>query len=316
MENLTLITAFFLVGLSDQPMTIKALLVAFLPVYLITVSTNLLIFVLVLTSRHLHNPMYFFLANLAFLDMCYSSVTAPRMFFDLITYTRIISISACTTQVFFFLYFVISELFLLSAMSYDRYVAICRPLHYTHVMSWRVCIYIALAVWGLGCMCSLLHTLFSLRLSFCGPNLIHNFFCDLPHLFKNTCIDSSINIMVTSIGGGTGVLGAFVLTFLPYIHIFHAILRIQTKTGKLKAFSTCTSHLTVVVTFYSSIIFIYIIPTTSNLFTLNKVFSVIYALINPLLNPMIYTIRNKDLKVAILGYLHCIQPNQISRLNK
>ncbi|KAM9324394.1 olfactory receptor 1E16-like [Gastrophryne carolinensis] len=303
MRNSTKITAFILLGLSDNPVTMNGLFVLFLPIYLMTVITNLLIFFLILTDSRLHNPMYFFLANLAFLDMSYSSVTAPRMLFNLIINSRTMTIRACMAQVFFFLFFVTSEHFLLSAMSYDRYIAICHPLRYTQIMSSGVCIRMASLVWVLGCMCSLMHTLFSLRLSFCGPNVIYNFFCDLPHLFQITCTDTFINIIVILIAGSVGVIGAILLIFLPYVYIFSSILRIHTKTGKLKAFSTCGSHLTVVLIFYGSVIFIYMVPTTLSMLTMNKVFSVIYALINPLINPLIYSLRNKDLKAALVRSL-------------
>ncbi|XP_077323603.1 olfactory receptor 2A12-like [Lithobates pipiens] len=304
MRNVTEISFFTLVGLSDDPQTMNGLFLFFLPIYLMTLFTNLLIFFLVLTDYHLHNPMYFFLANLAFLDMSYSSVTAPRMLFDLVTKRRSISIPACISQIFFYLSFAVSELFLLLAMSYDRYIAICHPLHYKLIMSWRVCTRMASLVWGAGCSISLVHTLFLLRLSFCRTSSIHNFFCNLPHLYQITCTDPFINIMAILLGGSI-LLGVFLLTFLPYVFIFSTILRIRSKTGKRKAFSTCSSHITVVSIFYGSLIFIYLVPTSSDMVNLNKLFSVISALINPLLNPLIYSLRNKDLMEALMrSYYH------------
>ncbi|XP_077323663.1 olfactory receptor 8U9-like [Lithobates pipiens] len=305
MGNVTEISFFTLVGLSDHPLTMNGLFLLFLLIYLMTLITNLLIFFLVLTDYNLHNPMYFFLANLAFLDMSYSSVTAPRMLFDLVTKRHSISIPACISQVFFYLSFAGSELFLLSAMSYDRYIAICHPLHYKLMMSWRVCTHMASLVWVGGCSVSLVHTLLSLRLSFCRTSSIHNFFCDLPHLYQITCTDTFINIMVVFLLSGIILLGVFFFTFLPYIFIFSTILRIRTKTGKRKAFSTCSSHLTVVFIFYGSIVFIYFVPSSSNMVNLNKLFSVITSLINPLLNPLIYSLRNKDLMEALMRtYYH------------
>ncbi|XP_073447509.1 olfactory receptor 1J2-like [Aquarana catesbeiana] len=305
MRNMTEISYLTLVGLSDHPQTMNGLFVLFLLIYLMTVIINLLIFILVLTDYHLHNPMYFFLANLAFLDMSYSSVTAPRMLFDLVTKIRSISIPACISQTFFYISFVCSELFLLSAMSYDRYIAICHPLHYKLIMSWRVCAHMASLVWVAACSVSLIHTLFLLRLSFCRTASIHNFFCDLPHLYQITCTDPFINMVVVFITGASVDLGAFLLTFLPYVYIFSTIIRLRSKTGKRKAFSTCTSHLTVVFIFYGSLIFIYLVPTSSNMVNLYKLFSVISALINPLLNPLIYSLRNKDLMEALMrSYYH------------
>ncbi|KAM9324389.1 olfactory receptor 5AR1-like [Gastrophryne carolinensis] len=309
MNNFTLVSYFILVGLTDHPPTMNGLFVFFLLIYLMTVIINLLIVFLVLTDSHLKNPMYFFLGNLAFLDLSCSSATAPRMLFDLVTKRGTITIPACMTQVFFFLYFVSLEMALLAAMSYDRYVAICQPLHYTSIMSWKVCIYLVLVVWLLASICTLTHTLLSLRLSFCGPNFIYSFFCDLPHLLQITCTDIFINVVVIFVAGGTVVLAVFVLTFLPYGYIFRAIFRIRTKTGKQKAFSTCASHLTVVFIFYSSIIFIYLVPTSSSMFTMNKVFSVIYVLINPLLNPLIYSLRNKALKLALIRLIKLFLPH-------
>ncbi|XP_073520356.1 olfactory receptor 5J3-like [Phyllobates terribilis] len=299
MKNLTKISAFLLIGLSDHPHNLHLLFVVFFFIYILTVITNFLIIVFVFSDSQLHTPMYFFLGNLAFIDVSYSSVTAPKLLLDLATENHSISFPACTTQVFFFIYLASAELFLLSAMSYDRYIAICHPLHYTQIMSWTACTYMASGVWVLGFLYSLVHTLFTLRLTFCGPNTIHNFFCDLPHLFQISCTDIFLNILVSLLVGGSFGIGAFSVTFVPYFRILRTVLRIRTSHGKLKAFSTCTSHLTVVFIFYGSIIFIYFVPTTSNLFTLNKVVSVTYALINPLLNPLIYSIRNKDLKDAV-----------------
>ncbi|XP_018420924.1 PREDICTED: olfactory receptor 50-like [Nanorana parkeri] len=299
MKNVTMISSLTLVGLSDHPPTMRGLFLLFLWIYLMTVIINLFIFFLVLIDHHLHNPMYFFLSNLSVLDMSYSSVTAPRMLFDLVAKSRSITIPACRAQVFFFLYFACSELLLLSAMSYDRYVAICQPLHYMQIMSWSLCSHLACFIWVFSFIYALVHTLCLLRLSFCGPISIHNFFCDLPHLFQISCSDPTINIVLVFALGGIVTLGAFLCTFLPYVRIFNTILRIRSKTGKLKAFSTCTSHLTVVFIFYGSLIFIYFVPTSSNMFSMNKLFSVIYALINPLLNPLIYSLRSRDLKAAL-----------------
>ncbi|XP_073447363.1 olfactory receptor 2A12-like [Aquarana catesbeiana] len=298
MTNLTKITTLILVGLSDHPPTMNGLFVLFFLIYLMTLITNLIIFFLIITDYNLHNPMYFFLSNLAFLDMSYSSVSGPRMLFDLVTKKRSISLPACTAQVFFFASFACSEILLLSAMSYDRYVAICHPLYYTQIMSWRMCSHLAVIIWVFGFIYSLVHTLCLLRLSFCGPNSIHSFFCELPHLFQITCTDPTINIVLVFALGGSVALTAFLFTFLPYVRIISTILHIRGKTGKLKAFSTCTSHLLVVFIFYSSVICIYLVPTSKNMFGVNKLFSVITALINPLLNPLIYSLRNNDLKAA------------------
>ncbi|KAE8612045.1 hypothetical protein XENTR_v10012692 [Xenopus tropicalis] len=298
MENITKVSEFTLTALSHQPHVKYFLFLVFLLIYLITSLINLLILFLSLTDAQLHTPMYFFLGNLAFLDMSYSSVTVPRMLSDFISKSTTISYPACITQMFFFIYFASAELFLLAAMSYDRYVAVCHPLHYTQIMSWKVCAQMISVVWILGLLYSLVHTLFSLRLTFCRSKIIHNFFCDLPHLFQLSCTDTFINFVVIFVVGGILGLLAFAITFLPYVHIISAVLKIKSNDGKRKAFSTCTSHITVVSIFYASIIFIYFVPTTSYLFLLNRIVSVIYSVINPLLNPLIYSLRNKDLMSA------------------
>nr|DBA18440.1 TPA: hypothetical protein GDO54_016683 [Pyxicephalus adspersus] len=305
MKNFTKISVLILMGLSNHQPTMNGLFVLFLLIYLVTLIINLLVFILIVIDHHLHNPMYFFLSNLAFLDMSYSSVTAPRMLFDLITKSASITIPACTTQIFVFLFLAASELLLLSAMSYDRYVAVCHPLHYQQIMSWKVCLHLTFVIWPLAFSYSMFHTLFLLRLSFCGTSSIHNFFCDLPHLFQISCTDPTINIVVMLILGGCFSLPAFLFTFLPYVCIFCTILRIRDNSGKLKAFSTCTSHLMVVFIFYISIIFIYLVPTSSNMFGMNRFFSVMYSLINPLLNPLIYSLRNADLKTAFKRTVKC-----------
>ncbi|XP_053550100.1 olfactory receptor 1C1-like [Bombina bombina] len=290
---------FHLSGLTNHFQTQCPLFVLFLLIYLMTISTNLLILFLAFIDSQLHTPMYFFLGNLAFIDMSYSSVTVPRMLCDVFTTNRTISLPACITQVFFFIYFASSELFLLAAMSYDRYVAICHPLHYIQIMSWKVCTQFISVVWTLGFLYSLVHTLCSLRLTFCGSNIIHNFFCDLPHLFQLSCTDTLVNIVVILIVGGILGIAALAVTFIPYTYILSTVLQIRSSGGKRKALSTCTSHLTVVLIFYGSIIFIYFIPATSYMFEVNRLVNVIYAVINPLLNPLIYSLRNKDLKDAL-----------------
>ncbi|XP_071984428.1 olfactory receptor 1J2-like [Engystomops pustulosus] len=304
MKNQTSITSVLLMSLSNDPKTIHVLFIFFLLIYLMTVFPNFLILLLVVTCAHLHTPMYFFLGNLAFLDMSFSSVTAPKMLHDLITQHWSMSLSECIVQMFFVLYFTGSEAFLLASMSYDRYVAICRPLHYSQLMSWEMCIQIMSLVWSTAFLASIIYTLCLRRLTFCGANFIHNFFCDLPHLLQISCTDISINVLVVTGVGAVLSIIAITTTFYPYVRIFRTVLRIRTSDGKSKAFSTCTSHLTVVLIYYASVIFIYLIPSANNFLTLNRVVSVIYTLITPLLNPLIYSLRSKDLKAALQRALH------------
>ncbi|KAM4722803.1 olfactory receptor 1G1-like [Rhinophrynus dorsalis] len=299
MENLTKASEFHFIGLSDYPQTRYVLFILFLLIYIMTVFVNVLIISLVFVDSQLHTPMYFFLGNLAFLDMSFASVTAPRMLSDFINTKRTISFHACLIQIFLLIYFGCSEVFLLAAMSYDRYVAVCHPLHYIQMMSRKTCIQLGAVVWILGFPYSLIHALCLFRLTFCGSHTIHNFFCELQHLFQLSCTNPFINYILVLIGGGVIGVGTIVLTFLPYVHILSTVLRIRTNEGKLKFFSTCTSHITVVFIFYASIIFIYFIPTKSSLFVVNSVLSITYAIINPLLNPLIYSLRNKDLLAAL-----------------
>ncbi|KAG8542537.1 hypothetical protein GDO81_021811 [Engystomops pustulosus] len=304
MKNETSITSVLLTSISDDQKTISVLFIFFLLIYLMTVFSNSLIILLVVTCAHLHTPMYFFLGNLAFLDMSYSSVTAPSMLSHLITQHWSISLSECKAQMFFVMYFAGSEPLLLSSMSYDRYVAICHPLHYSQVMSWGTCAQMASLVWSTAFLVCITYIISLKRLTFCGPNLIKNFFCDMPHLLQISCTDPTINVLIIIILGGIFCTAALVTTFYPYVRIFRAVLRIRTSEGKSKAFSTCTSHLTVVFMYYVSVTFIYFVPDSSNFLTLNQVVSVIYTLIIPLLNPLIYSLRSKDLKAALQRALH------------
>ncbi|KAG9462950.1 hypothetical protein GDO78_022764, partial [Eleutherodactylus coqui] len=298
-KNQTTITSVLLMSLSYDQKIIYVLFTVFLLIYLMTFLTNSLIILLVVTCAHLHTPMYFFLGNLAFLDMSYSSVTAPKLLYNLSTQDWSISLPDCIAQIFFVIYFGSSEVFLLSSMSYDRYVAICRPLHYNRIMSWGTCTQMVSLVWSSAFLAPIICTLCLRRLTFCGPSFICNFFCDLPHLYQISCTDTFINVLVLIIVGCVLGTVAFVITFYPYVRIFRTVFKIRTSDGKRKAFSTCTSHLTVVFIFYASVIFIYYVPNTSNLLTLNKVVTVIYALITPLINPLIYSLRSKDLKAAL-----------------
>ncbi|KAM4622310.1 olfactory receptor 1G1-like [Discoglossus pictus] len=241
--------------------------------------------------------MYFFLGNLASMDICCSSITAPRILFDLHTQSLRISMTACISQIFFFIFLISSEVFLLAVMSCDRYVAICRPLHYMQIMQWKVCTNIAFGIWIIGIAYSMVHTLCILRLNFCGSNVIHSFFCDLPQLLKISCTDTYINNMLLFLLGGLYTLTCFVITFFPYVSIFSTVLRIPAKNKRLKVFSTCTSHLTVVFIFYGTSVFNYFCPSTS--LRADIPVSVCYTVMSPLLNPLVYCLRNQEIKAAL-----------------
>ncbi|KAM5152834.1 olfactory receptor 5B12-like [Mantella aurantiaca] len=311
MRNQTIFKELFLSGLSDLPALQLPLFLFFLLIYLLTLIWNLLIISLIVTDSHLHTPMYFFLGNLAGLDLCCSSVTVPRMLFDLHTKRRKITITACLTQFFFFLLFATSEVFLLSVMSYDRYTAICQPLHYTQIMSWKACVGFMSCAWCMGFTHSLVHTLNAVELKFCSSDIIESFFCDLPQLFQISCSDIYTNVLVVFLFGGFLCFGSLILTLLPYVYILKTVLKIQANDKNSKVFSTCTSHLTVVFIFYCSAMFNYFQPSPTHHFAGDKVVSVFYSVIVPLLNPLIYSLRNQDFKTAFHNGYRKIVSNTI-----
>ncbi|KAE8578588.1 hypothetical protein XENTR_v10023659 [Xenopus tropicalis] len=299
MENRTTVNNFILAGLSDLPSLQLPLFLVFLLIYLITLTGNLLVIFLIFTNSHLHTPMYFFLGTLACLDMSYSSVTAPRMLFDLLREKRTISIPACITQIYFFFCFAVLEMLVLAAMSYDRYIAICRPLHYMQIMSWKVCVLIASGVLVFSALYSLVYILFLNKLTFCLPNVLQSFFCDLPQLLEASCSDTFINVMLTLVLGplfGVGILGG---TFYPYIPIITTVLKMTSKHARSKAFSTCASHLTVVFIFYTTIFFNYFRTNGNDNLVEGKVASVFFAILTPFINPLIYSLRNQELKLSL-----------------
>ncbi|KAM4632106.1 olfactory receptor 5B21-like [Discoglossus pictus] len=298
LENQSIGHEFFLVGFSDFPKAQFILFVIFLLIYMLTVTGNLVILVLIQNDNHLHTPMYFFLGHLACMDALSSTVTVPRMIVDLLSKMKPISHMACVTQMFFFLLFASSGVFLLAVMSYDRYVAICQPLHYMSIMSWKVCILMASGAWTLGFTNALIHSIGTRRLTFCGQN-INGFFCDFPLLLQLSCTDVFINLLNLYLSSVPMAFLALGVTFIPYMHIVRLILRIPTKEGKHKAFSTCTSHLTVVSIFYVTVLFTYLHPAPTHHDIGERIISVIYTTITPLLNPIIYSLRNMELKTAL-----------------
>ncbi|XP_063797632.1 olfactory receptor 1C1-like [Pseudophryne corroboree] len=313
MENRTLWSELFLSGMVDLPSLQLLLFLLFLHVYIMTLMGNLLIVLLIAVDSHLHTPIYFFLANLACLDVCCSSLTTPRMLFDLRTNYRIISVPACLTQVFFFICFATCEILLLAVMSYDRYIAICQPLHYIQVMHWKTCVQLAAGVWTLGIIYSLIHSLLMLRLSFCDSNIVHSFFCDVSKLLQISCTDTFVNLLSTYLLGGLLGLCSLLMTCIPYVSVFSTVLRINVKDKRLKAYSTCSSHLTVVFIFYGTLVFNYFRPSTSYHHVADRVVSVFYTVITPLLNPLIYSLRNQELKAALQRlyktYTFCLREN-------
>ncbi|KAM5152689.1 olfactory receptor 5B12-like [Mantella aurantiaca] len=295
MVNQTILKELYLSGLSDLPALQLPLFFFFLLIYLLTLSCNLLLISLIVTHSHLHTPMYFFLGNLAGLDLCSSSVIIPRMLFDLHTQRRKITTTACMTQAFFFLFFVASESFLLAVMSYDRYTAICQPLHYIQIMSWKTCLQLMCSEWCINLFYALIHTIYTLKLTFCESDIIESFFCDLPQLLQISCSDIFINILLVFLLSGFLGVGCFIMIFLSYVYIFRTVLKIKVEGNRSKVFSTCTPHLTVVLIYYGSGFFNYFQLNAGQQFGGNKVVSMLYTMILPLFNPLIYSLKNQDI---------------------
>ncbi|KAE8578597.1 hypothetical protein XENTR_v10023668 [Xenopus tropicalis] len=303
MENQTTV----LTGLSNLPSLQLPLFLVFLLIYLITLTGNLLILLLIFTDSHLHTPMYFFLGTLACLDMSCSSVTVPRMLFDLLRERKIISMGVCITQFYFFFFFCGSEISVLAVMSYDRYIAICRPLHYMQIMSWKVCVQFVSGVLVSSAICSLVHTVFLTKLTFCHTNVLQSFFCDLPQLLEASCSDTFINVLLIFVFGimyGIGILGS---TFYPYIPIITTVLKMTLKHTRSKAFSTCSSHLTVVSICYTTLFFNYFRSNANDHLVEGKVASVCFAILTPSINPVIYSLRNQELKLSLRRSLRRLQ---------
>ncbi|XP_053550105.1 olfactory receptor 5V1-like [Bombina bombina] len=299
MKNQTILSEFLLIGFSSLHNFQIYLFIIFLLIYLMTLTWNLLIFLLIITDAHLHSPMYFFLSNLACIDICCSSVITPRILFNLYKQSLKICISACFIQMSFYIFLASSELMLLAVMSCDRYAAICHPLHYMTIMHWKVCTRLASGVWAAGLVYTICHALYIVKLQFCGSNIIHSFFCDLPQLLLISCGDTFIyNFLILPLEGLYSVF-TLVVTFGPYINIFGTVLRLQGKNSRFKAFSTCTTHLSVVFLFYGTAFVNYFSPKSSHSIVDSKILSVCYTIVFPLLNPLIYSLRNKDIKDSL-----------------
>ncbi|XP_053520367.1 olfactory receptor 8B12-like [Artibeus jamaicensis] len=298
-DNTSFVTEFILAGLTDKPGLQLPLFFLFLGFYVVTMVGNLGLITLIGLNSHLHIPMYFFLFNLSFIDFSYSSTIIPKMLMSFVSKKNIISYSGCITQVFFFCFFVISECFILSAMAYDRYVAICKPLLYTVNMSPQVCVFLLLGVYGIGVVGAIAHTGNMLFLTFCGGNLVNHYMCDFLPLFELSCNSSYMNTLVlfTLVAIAIGV--PIVTIFLSYGFILSSIFHITSTEGRSKAFSTCSSHIMAVSFFFGSGAFMYLKPPSIIPLDQGKVYTVFYTIVVPMLNPLIYSLRNKDVKLAM-----------------
>ncbi|XP_063802655.1 olfactory receptor 12D1-like [Pseudophryne corroboree] len=299
LENYTSITNFVLLGLTDLAQLQVILFVFFLIFYIINLIGNFSIMVLIIKDTSLQTPMYFFLWNLSFLDICYSSVTVPKMLSDLMAMEKTITFAGCILQMHFFHFLGSTEVMLLTAMSYDRYVAIGNPLRYSNIMNNRVCQNLAAGSWMTGYFHSLLHTVMTAKLPFCGPNLVKHFFCDIKPVLKLACADTSLNLKLLTRVTGTLATTTLLLTLLSYLFISKYLLKIRTAEGRKRAFSTCSAHLTVVFLLYGTAIFTYSRPSTQDSLDEDRAAAVLFTVITPALNPIIYTLRNKDMKKSM-----------------
>ncbi|XP_075768429.1 olfactory receptor 14C36-like [Pelodiscus sinensis] len=299
MSNRSIVTEFLLRGFSDVRELQILHFVVFLAIYLVALMGNLLIISAIALDHRLHTPMYFFLGNLSILDLGSISVTVPKSMTNSLLDIRVISYPACVTQVFFFAVFSSIDLALLTIMAYDRYVAICQPLHYERVMNRGACVHMATSAWITGMVYSALHTESTFRLPFCQSNVLNQFFCEIPQLLKLACSDSYHSELGLLAVSAFLVLNCFVFILMSYVQIFKAILKIPSEQGRQKAFSTCLPHLAVVSLFLSTAIFEHLKPTSSSASNLDLVVGVLYAVVPPMLNPVIYSLRNKELKAAL-----------------
>ncbi|XP_007538545.1 olfactory receptor 5V1-like [Erinaceus europaeus] len=298
--NLTTVTQFILIGLSDLPEVRYPLFVVFVLIYMVTLLGNGSILLAIGKEKILHTPMYFFLANLSLLDIFCPSATVPKMLENLLTEKRNISFIGCALQLYFLVATMGTEVFLLAVMAYDRYVAICFPLQYTLIMTRVRCIQLTVGTWAAGFLNSVIHTVFTFRLTFCKSNQVNQYYCDIPPVVALSCSSTYVAEMLVLVIGGVLGIGAYLLTFISYIYIISTILKIQSAEGKRKAFSTCASHLLVVCLFYGTAIFTYVRPSSSKHSPArDRLISMLYGVITPMLNPIIYSLRNTEVKGAL-----------------
>nr|XP_056706815.1 olfactory receptor 1086-like [Euleptes europaea] len=303
MRNNTFVTEFVLTGLTDIPELQILLFVMFVAVYAITLVGNLGLISLLRLSPQLHTPMYFFLSHLSFLDVCYSSSVTPKLVTDLLKEKKLISYAGCFTQFYIYVAFATTECYLLAVMAYDRYVAICSPLLYLVTMSLRKRVFLIAVSYAAGNINALVHTVAASRLSFCGLNTIHHFYCEGPPLFAIACSDVSLNELLMFVCVGFNLITTFVTILISYTCILATILKISSSKSRQKTFSTCTSHLIVIIIFYGGFGIMYARPSSRQTHNLDKIVSVFYIVVTPMVNPMIYSLRNTEVKNAFRKFL-------------
>nr|XP_020009800.1 olfactory receptor 5B17-like [Castor canadensis] len=298
MENNTEVNEFILLGLTSVPQLQVPLFIMFTLTYLITVIGNLGMIILILLDSRLHTPMYFFLSNLSLVDFCYSSTVTPKVLSGLLLRDKIISYNACATQMFFFVLFATVESYLLTSMAYDRYAAVCKPLHYPSIMTTNVCACLAKCSFIFGLLTAAIDIADTFCLSFCVSNVIHHFFCDIPAVMTLTCSDKHINELILFLISSFNIFFALLVILISYQFIFTTILKMHSTEGYQKALFTCASHLIAVSIFYGTVIIMYLQPSSSHSMDTDKIASVFYTMIIPMLNPVVYSLRNKEVKSA------------------
>ncbi|EFB14109.1 hypothetical protein PANDA_020444, partial [Ailuropoda melanoleuca] len=298
-ENCTSVTEFILLGLADAPELRVFLFLVFLLIYGVTVAGNLGMIAVIQVSSPLHTPMYFFLSHLSFVDFCYSTIIVPKMLSNILSRDKTISFLGCMVQFYLFCTYAIPEILLLAVMAYDRFVAICNPLLYTVTMSRNVCMELVSCCYLCGVVCSLIHLCLALEIPSYRSNVINHFFCDLPPLLSLACSDVSIHELLLYILATFSEITTIVAILTSYLLILITIVRMHSAEGRSKAFSTCASHLTTILVFHGKILFIYCRPSSGNSVETDKVATVFYTIVIPMLNPLIYSLRNKDVKEAL-----------------
>ncbi|XP_072473096.1 olfactory receptor 10D1B-like [Notamacropus eugenii] len=302
MRNQSVVAEFILLGIPHTEGLETELFLLFLTFYLFTMLGNLLILTAIISSSQLHTPMYFFLANLSVFDIFFPSVSSPKMLFYLMGNSHAISFEGCACQIFFYHILGATECFLYTVMAYDRFVAICHPLRYKVIMNHKICAILIMGTWIGGCLHSTVLTFLTFRLPYCGPNEVNYFFCDIPIVLPLACADTSLAQMVSFTNVGILSLMCFLFIFISYIRIVLSILKIHSSEGRQRAFSTCSAHLTSILLFYGPVILIYLGPASTP--WLGSVIQVLNNMVTPSLNPLIYSLRNKEVKSALRKVLH------------
>ncbi|XP_011947665.1 PREDICTED: olfactory receptor 5B2 isoform X2 [Cercocebus atys] len=298
MENCTEMTKFILLGLTNAPELQVPLFILFTFVYLLTLCGNVGMMMLILMDSYLHTPMYFFLSNLSLVDFGYSLTVTPKVMAGFLRGDKVISYNACAVQMFFFIALATVENYLLASMAYDRYAAVCKPLHYTTTMTASVCAHLALGSYVCGFLNASFHIGGIFSLSFCKSNEVHHFFCDVPAVMALSCSDKHISEAILVFMSSFNIFFALLVIFISYLFIFITILKRHSAKGHKKALSTCASHFTAVSIFYGTVIFMYLQPSSSHSMDTDKMASVFYAMIIPMLNPVVYSLRNREVKNA------------------